>query len=119
MTISPIPHPNPPPQGGRGSIRCLAPPPLLALGAAITFAAVACRPLGDVDIYWQLKLGDVIIDAGTPFITEPFLAHRASVPHDPICWLSQVILATVRRLGDWRAVRLFDALLFTGGFLAL
>jgi hypothetical protein len=91
----------------------------LALGAAITFAAVACRPLGDVDIYWQVKLGDVMLDAGTPFITEPFLAHRAGVPHDPICWMSQVILAEVRRLGDWRAVRVFDALLFTGGFLAV
>ncbi len=97
----------------------LAPPPLLALGAAVTFGFIACRPIGDVDIYWQVKLGDVMLDAGTTSIAEPFLAHREGVPHDPICWLSQVILALVRRVGDWRTVRVFDALLLTGGFLAL
>lgn len=97
----------------------LAHPPTLGFGAALAFGVIACRPLGDVDIYWQVRLGDVILDAGTPFITEPFLAHRAGVPHDPICWLSQVILALVRRVGDWQAVRVFDALLLVGGFLAV
>jgi hypothetical protein len=107
-------------EGGlTGRLVRLAPPPWLAVGAAVTFGVIGCRPIGDVDIYWQVKLGDVMLAAGTPFITEPFLAHRAGLAHEPICWLSQVILALVRRAGDWQAVRVFDALLLTGGFLAI
>lgn len=99
----------------------LPPPLLLSLGFAICATVVAFRPVGDVDIFWQLKLGDLALEHRSPYMTEPFLVHRAGVPHDPICWLAQVIFAAVRQLcgGDWRAVRVFDALVFVGTFLVV
>lgn len=86
--------------------------PLLAL------AVLLARPIGDVDIFWQVRLGDIMIDTGRLVTREPFAATHPGVPLVPLSALAQVVLAAARRIGGWPLVRGIDAVAWTGGFLA-
>lgn len=74
------------------------------------------RPINDSDIYWQAALGDLALQAGGPITREVLAPTYAGTPAPPLSALGQVILALVRRLGDWRGVQVFDAALCAGGF---
>ncbi|MEJ6010955.1 hypothetical protein [Novosphingobium aquae] len=74
------------------------------------------REINDSDIYWQAALGDLALQAGGPITREVLAPTYAGTPTPPLSALGQVILALVRRLGDWRAVQVFDAALCAGGF---
>jgi hypothetical protein len=74
------------------------------------------RPIYDVDIFWQLKLGEQILANRGPVPAEPFAATHLGEPLPPLAWLGQAIYAEARLLGGWTAVRVFDALLWVGGF---
>jgi hypothetical protein len=73
------------------------------------------RTIHDVDIFWQLKLGELTLAGGLPR-TEPFLAGRDHEPLAVVAWLGQVVFAAVRLVGGWDLLRLFDAALWLGGF---
>lgn len=87
--------------------------PLLAL------ARLLAAPIGDVDIFWQLRLGDLMLDSHWPVTREPFAATHLGEALVPLSALAQIVLAGVRRLGGWPAVQIVDALAWTGGFLAV
>lgn len=93
-----------------------SPVPVVALGAAAMLVVqVVARPIHDVDIFWQLKFGELMLSHGLP-PTEPFLANRQSEPHVPIAWLAQAAYAGVRQFGGWPLLRLVDAVLWFAGF---
>lgn len=77
------------------------------------------RSVWDVDIFWQLKLGELILGAGRPIATEPFSATHLGEPLAALAWLGQAVFALVRRIGGWTGLRLFDALCWCGGFWLL
>lgn len=77
------------------------------------------RPVNDFDIFWQLRLGDLMLDTGRLVTREPFAASHLGEPLVPMSALAQVILAGARRLAGWRAVQAIDALCWVGGFLAV
>lgn len=97
-------------QGGR----------LLRYGAALVPAAMLCvlllRAVWDVDIFWQLKLGEIILTRGGPVAREPFAALHLGEPLPAVGWLAQASMAWVRSLGGWGALRVFDSLVWLGGF---
>lgn len=74
------------------------------------------RSVWDVDIFWQLRLGELILDAKRPIATEPFSATHWGEPLAALAWLGQAVFALVRRIGGWTGLRLFDALCWCGGF---
>ncbi len=74
------------------------------------------RPINDSDIYWQAALGDLALQAGGPISREVLAPTYSGTPTPPLSALGQVILALVRRWGDWRGVQVFDAALCAGGF---
>lgn len=76
------------------------------------------RPVSDVDIFWQLRLGDIMLDTHRLVGSEPFAATHLGAPLVPISALAQVLLAAARRLGGWAFVQWIDALAWTGGFFA-
>ena len=80
--------------------------------------ALLLRPIHDVDIFWQLKLGELVLDHGALVTTEPFAASHLGEPLAQLAWLGQIVLAAVRRIGGWPSLQLFDALLWLGGFCA-
>lgn len=77
------------------------------------------RPIWDVDIFWQLKLGELILDNRGPLAKEPFAALHLGEPLPAVAWAGQAVMALVRRAGGWDLLRLFDALCWLGGFWAV
>jgi hypothetical protein len=77
------------------------------------------RPVYDVDIFWQLRLGELSLNRGGPVRTEPFAASHLGEPLPPLGWLGQMVYAAARRAGGWPAVRALDALVWVGGFWAV
>ena len=94
------------------------PIPLLALTVAAMLATHLKRDVHDVDIFWQLKLGEISLAHGLPRY-EPFLAGRENEPLAVVAWLGQAVFALVRQLGGWPLLRLFDAVVWLGGFVVV
>lgn len=92
---------------------------LLALVPSAMLLVLLLRRVWDVDIFWQLKLGEIILARHAPLRSEPFAAFHIGEPLTSISWLGQAIMAGVRQLGGWSLLRLFDALVWLGGFWAV
>lgn len=92
---------------------------LLPLVPAAMLLVLLLRPVWDVDIFWQLKLGELILDRPGPVPTEPFAALHAGEPLPAVAWAGQATMAMVRRIGGWDLLRVFDALCWLGGFWAV
>jgi len=91
---------------------------ILWLLPAILMAVLLCRPFGLNDLGWQLVLGEQMIAARTPFITERIAALHLGEQLVPNAWLAQVSYAAVHKFGGWKALRLLDALLWLAGIYA-
>ncbi len=79
-------------------------------------ALLQLRPLSDVDVFWQLRLGQMMLDQGQLITVEPFSYTRPGEPAPTVGWLSEVIYAVLDRLGSWRAVQTGHVLVFAGAF---
>jgi hypothetical protein len=88
----------------------------LALTPAAMLCVLLLRSVWDVDIFWQLRLGELILDARHPIDVEPFSATHWGEPLAALAWLGQAVFALVRRMAGWTGLRLFDALCWCGGF---
>ncbi|EJL28007.1 hypothetical protein [Novosphingobium sp. AP12] len=99
-------------QGGRAPRAGI----LLALAPAGMLLALLLRTVWDVDIFWQLKLGELILDQGGPISREPFAALHLGEPLPAVAWAGQAVMAAGRRLGGWNLLRVTDALCWLGGF---
>jgi hypothetical protein len=76
---------------------------------------VALRPIDDVDVFWQVKLGQLILEHGFD-LTEPFCYRQAGQPLTWVGWLGQVMFAAVHRLAGWEGVQSFHVLLYAAAF---
>jgi len=83
---------------------------------AAMLGVLMLRAIWDVDIFWQLKLGEMILAKGGPILREPFAATHLGEPLPTIAWLGQAVFALVRQWSGWTGLRLFDALCWCGGF---
>jgi hypothetical protein len=92
---------------------------LLALVPAALLLVLLRRPVWDPDIFWQLKLGELILGSGGPLASEPFAALHIGEPLPAVAWAGQVIMALARQIGGWDFLRVFDALCWLGGFGAV
>ncbi|MEJ2459238.1 MAG: hypothetical protein P8Y58_14295, partial [Novosphingobium sp.] len=90
----------------------------LELVPAAMLLALLARRVWDVDIFWQLKLGELILARHGPVRAEPFAALHLGEPLTTISWLGQAVMAQVRLTGGWGLLRLFDALCWLGGMWA-
>jgi len=91
----------------------------LAVLPALMLAMLLVRAIWDVDIFWQLKLGELTIAHGGPLSREPFAASHLGDPLQAVAWLGQVVMAAVRWTGGWTALRIFDAVCWLSGFLVV
>ena len=90
----------------------------LAVVPAILLVMLLLRPISDFDIFWQLTLGEAILAARHPIATEPFAAAHLGEPLAAVAWLGQALMAGVRLAWGWTGLRVFDAVVWLGGFLA-
>jgi hypothetical protein len=77
--------------------------------AGATFSEI--RPIGDIDVFWNLKIGQLTLQAGGPLSSDPLtftVKDEAWIQHE---LGAQLILAGVDWLGGWWALRLFRAAL--------
>src|SRR4051794_29600146 len=92
-----------------GAASC--PLPVLAVACAWMLCIQLNRELTDVDIFWQVKLGEITLKHGLP-ANEPFLAGKEHQPLASIAWLGQVVYAVFKLIGGWPLLRLFDAIVW-------
>lgn len=92
---------------------------LLALVPAAMLLVLLLRKVWDVDIFWQLKLGELILDSGGALPSEPFAALHIGEPLPAVAWAGQAAMALARRIGGWDSLRVFDAACWLGGFGAV
>ncbi|MBB4859816.1 hypothetical protein HNO88_003148 [Novosphingobium chloroacetimidivorans] len=90
-----------------------------ALVPAVCLGVLLLRPVWDVDIFWQLKLGELILQRGGPIRHEPFAVTHLGQALPTVAWLGQAVFAWVREQGGWTGLRVFDALCWCGGFWVL
>ena len=65
--------------------------------------AAAARPLADPDIWWHVRAGQHILDAGIPR-TERWSFTAEGRPWVLTAWLSDVALAALYDLGGWKGI---------------
>src|SRR3984957_13457230 len=82
---------------------------LLALVPAAILLVLLLRQVWDVDIFWQLKLGELILERGGPLPGVPFAALQIGEPLPAVAWAGQAAMALARRIGGWDFLRVFDA----------
>jgi hypothetical protein len=85
---------------------------------ASLFFYLLTRAIWDVDIFWELRLGEMILRAGGPVSREPFAATHLGDTLPAIGWLGQAVFAGVRLLGGWTGLQVFNAIVWLGGFWA-
>ena len=92
--------------------------PLFWVIVAVLLGCQMLRPVHDVDIFWQLRLGELTLDQGLP-AHEPFVVGHLDEPLAVVGWLGQGVFALVRRIGGWPLLRLFDTAMWLGGFVVV
>lgn len=89
---------------------------VLAVSAGVLFGLVQLRPIHDVDLFWQVRSGEIILDTGRLPVADPFTSTHAGAANPQIYWLSQAFYAGFLRVADWSWLHALDSLAFVGSF---
>ncbi len=76
------------------------------------------KPIHDTDIFWQVKLGQILLEERRIPIEDRFTYTHAREPAPPIGWLGQAIFASVYGPGGWHLTRLVHHCALVGALLA-
>lgn len=63
--------------------------------------------IGDSDVWWHLRTGDLIRTTGSVPSTDPFSWTAAGEPWQPNAWMSDVFFSWLRDAGGWTALSLY------------
>ena len=101
-----------------------APPPtrrgtLVVLGGVFLLLVLLLqlKPINDVDIFWQVKLGQLMLATGGLIEHDVFSHIHAGDPTPTLGWLAQIIYAGLHDLGGWRAIQILHVTLFATAFV--
>jgi hypothetical protein len=75
------------------------------------------KPIHDTDIFWQVKLGLIMLDEGRIPVEDRFTYTHPGAPVPPIGWLAQGLFASLYSLGGWRLTRLGHHFTLIGALL--
>ena len=79
------------------------------------FWAATASPLGDPDIWWHVRTGELILSSGVPH-SEPWAFTAQGRPWVPTAWLSDVMLAGLHDAFGWHGIVLYKVV-FSGAVL--
>jgi hypothetical protein len=82
---------------------------VLAALLALTFL-LGCFPMGDFDVWWHLRTGQLILERGQVPRTDWFTYTNATRPWIDVYWLFQIGLAVLFRIGGASALVLLKAM---------
>ena len=91
---------------------------LVALGGVFLLLVflIQLKPIYDVDIFWQVKLGQLMIAAGGLVEKDVFTYTHPGASIPTLGWLAQITYAWLYDLGGWSAVQKLHATLFGAAF---
>ena len=84
---------------------------LTTLVVLITAIVLSARPIDDVDIFWQIRIGQLILAHGFD-LTEQLCYRHLSEPMIWVGWLGQVVFASVHRAAGWEGVQALHVLVY-------
>jgi hypothetical protein len=85
--------------------------------AIVMIGCLEFKPVHDTDIFWQIKLGQIMLREGRISMEERFTYTHPGAPVPPIGWLAQALFASLYDLGGWRLTRLVHHLALIGALL--
>jgi hypothetical protein len=89
--------------------------------AIVLIAVLEFKPVHDTDIFWQVKLGQMMWEQGRISLEDRFTYTHAGETAPAIGWLAQTLFASCYGVGGWHLTRavhhfaLVGALLFAAG----
>jgi len=97
------------------------------LNRSVTFAgillfgllAMTARPATDPDLWWHLRTGQWIMEAGHIPHVDPFSFTRAGSPWVSHEWLTEVVFYEIWKRSGEAGLIIFSALVTTAGFMLL
>ena len=92
---------------------------LLSFLIIIFALLMAVEKVHNNDIWWHLKTGQWIIETGKIPVTDPFTFTTPGAAWTPHYWLSDLLFATVFRVGGLGGLTLFKALIVAAGFFII
>jgi hypothetical protein len=96
----------------------MSPRMMAASWLAVVFIGIlGFKLVQDSDIFWQVKLGQIMLEEGRIPLGDRFTYTHAGEPAPPIYWLAQVLLALVFNLGGWHLARAVHQLALVGSLL--
>ena len=73
--------------------------------AVVMFAVLEFKQVHDTDIFWQVRLGQIMRQDGRLPLEDRFTFTHAGQSSPPVGWLAQLFLATLYDLGGWHLAR--------------
>ena len=71
----------------------------------------------DTDIFWQVRLGRIMLDEGRIPLSDPFTYTHSGEPTTSFCWLGQALFALIYNLGGWHLTRIVHHLTLVASVL--
>jgi hypothetical protein len=81
-------------------------------------ALLLLQHLVDLDVFWQIRLGTLMLEQRQLIGREPFSYTLGGQPLEAPGWLGFVWLGGLYRLGSWNALRVWHAVAFGGALAA-
>ncbi len=85
--------------------------------AVVFIGCLGFKLIHDTDIFWQVKLGQIMLQEGRIQLGDPLTYTHAGEPAPPIGWLAQVWLALLYNLGGWHLARAVHHLALVGSLV--
>jgi len=76
-----------------------------------------CEPIHDLDAFWQIRVGQLMLDSGRLVTHDQFTYTHAGEPSPTFGWLAQLLFACVFRIDSWRSLQTVYAMLFSAAFI--
>ncbi|HEX3451635.1 MAG TPA: hypothetical protein VHS97_25500, partial [Isosphaeraceae bacterium] len=86
--------------------------------AVVLIGLLGFKLVHDTDIFWQVKLGQIMLEEGQIPIADRFTYTHAGEPVPPIYCLAQILLAVLYKLGGWHLARAGHQLALVGSLVA-
>ena len=89
---------------------------ILLLATAVVAAVFAARPIDDLDLLTQIRLGQLLLSQGMPPI-EPLSYTLTGTPFIPLGWLAQGAFAWLYNTAGFDGIRLVRGIAYAGALL--
>jgi len=89
---------------------------LSVVGLAMVFA-LQFRPIDDFDIFWQIKLGELMLDRWELIRSDLFSYSHFGQSVPTVGWLAQIAFALIYSVSGWFGLQIIAGILLAGAFV--